>query len=234
MTDVSPATGAPGNDLRRRSWRRGFIALTVVSTLILITWAAPGSTSTGRSRPSSRPATTWSPPSRPTPRGPCRESKAGVTSPPSQRPGQPFTVLILGTDSRKGTGPSTARPPTSAAAATRSSWPGSTRRPRRCRCSPSPATPGCRCPATPAHQDQLGVRQRAGRLGRGDPERPQHPDQPLDRARPRRLQVDRRRHRRDQDGLPGAGHGQERRPLHHQDRLPEGQRQHRAGHLPGA
>ena len=107
MTDVTPDRGQPGNDLRRRRWRRASIALTVVSTLILISLG-------GARYYLNRTVTTLQ-----------QAGNAVVAALPSDAPvvkgkghlaakpktGQPFTVLILGVDSRAGTtayGPSSA------------------------------------------------------------------------------------------------------------------------------
>jgi polyisoprenyl-teichoic acid--peptidoglycan teichoic acid transferase len=102
VTDVSPAIGQPGNDLRRRRWRRGFIALTVVSTLILITLGGARfylnrTVSTlqraGNDVVAALPSNA---------KVPKVKGRGHLTAKP--KTGQPFTVLILGTDSRSGTG----------------------------------------------------------------------------------------------------------------------------------
>jgi LCP family protein required for cell wall assembly len=106
VTDVTPEIGEPVNDKRRRRLHRGFIALTVVSTLILITlgggnWYANRTVSDLKQAGQS----VVSLPSGVAP----VKGKGHLTAKP--KTGQPFTVLILGTDSRTGTtayGPSSA------------------------------------------------------------------------------------------------------------------------------
>ncbi len=96
MTDVTPPIGVPVNDHRRRRLRLGFIALTVVSTLILITVGSlkyyihnkvDALVSNGNSVV--------------LPGAPKVHGKGHLK--PKPKAGQPFTVLILGTDSRTGT-----------------------------------------------------------------------------------------------------------------------------------
>ena len=98
MTDVTPDIGAPGNDIRRRRMRLGFIALTVVSALILATVGGV-KYYVHKTVVSLQAAGTNSvvlPPGAPKVVG------RGHLK-PKPKAGQPFTVLILGTDSRKGT-----------------------------------------------------------------------------------------------------------------------------------
>ena len=102
MTDVTPEIGPPGNDLRRRRWRRGFIALTVVSTLILISlggahYYVNHTVATLQQAGNDVVAALPSNASVPRVKG-----KGHLTAKP--KTGQPFTVLILGVDSRTGTG----------------------------------------------------------------------------------------------------------------------------------
>jgi LCP family protein required for cell wall assembly len=111
VTDVTPDIGAPDHALRRRRLRVGFLALSVVSALILVTVlglnlyvkhtvgtlqsADPGSVGI---------AAGAGPSAIPTVKGLGHLKK-------KPKAGQPFTVLILGTDSREGTtayGPSSA------------------------------------------------------------------------------------------------------------------------------
>jgi LCP family protein required for cell wall assembly len=105
VTDVTPDIGAPGNDTRRRRLRLGFIALTVVSALILATVGGlkyyvhktVAELQTAGSNAAAVPG------------APKVVGKGHLKAKP--KAGQPFTVLILGTDSRTGTtayGPSSA------------------------------------------------------------------------------------------------------------------------------
>jgi polyisoprenyl-teichoic acid--peptidoglycan teichoic acid transferase len=106
VTDVTPDIGAPGNDIRRRRLRLGFIALTVVSALILVTVGGLKYYvhKTVASLQSVGTNSVVLPPGAPKVVG-----KGHLKAKP--KAGQPFTVLILGTDSRTGTtayGPSSA------------------------------------------------------------------------------------------------------------------------------
>jgi LCP family protein required for cell wall assembly len=96
VTDVTPDIGAPGNDVRRRRLRLGFIALTVVSALILATvgglnYYVHKTVSELQSAGSAAVV----------PGAPKVVGKGHLKAKP--KAGQPFTVLILGTDSRSGT-----------------------------------------------------------------------------------------------------------------------------------
>ncbi|MDX6211224.1 MAG: hypothetical protein QOF82_311 [Frankiales bacterium] len=96
MTDVTPDIGAPDKDHRRRRLRLGFIVLTVVSTLILLTvgglnYYVHQTVSELQSAGNSVAL----------PGAPTVSGKGHLVAKP--KAGQPFTVLILGTDSRTGT-----------------------------------------------------------------------------------------------------------------------------------
>jgi LCP family protein required for cell wall assembly len=96
VTDVTPDIGAPDNDTRRRRLRLGFIALTVVSTLILLTvgglkYYVHRTVNELQSAGNNVVL----------PGAPKVVGKGHLKAKP--KAGQPFTVLILGTDSRTGT-----------------------------------------------------------------------------------------------------------------------------------
>jgi LCP family protein required for cell wall assembly len=99
VTDVAPAIDRPGNDRRRRRLHRGFIALTVISALILAGLGASRFyvNNTVAALKSAGNNVVSLPPGVPKVKG-----KGHLTAKP--KTGQPFTVLILGTDSRTGTG----------------------------------------------------------------------------------------------------------------------------------
>jgi polyisoprenyl-teichoic acid--peptidoglycan teichoic acid transferase len=99
VTDVTPDIGAPHHDRRRRRLHRGFIALTVVSTLILITLAGSRyylNRTVATLQAAGTQVVVLPPGVKPV------KGKGHLTTKP--KTGQPFTVLILGTDSRSGTG----------------------------------------------------------------------------------------------------------------------------------
>jgi LCP family protein required for cell wall assembly len=96
VTDVTPDIGAPGDDHRRRRLRLGFIALTVVSTLILLTVGGLNyyvHRTVNQLQSAGHNVVL--------PGAPTVVGKGHLKAKP--KTGQPFTVLILGTDSRTGT-----------------------------------------------------------------------------------------------------------------------------------